>query len=755
MTTDRIEVMNKTTRRIILVLLVFLIFLFPIIFIGKLYAVGGDDTRLYYIFPQQMLQNYVQNIVSNNTLGFNGGYGSSSYFIPFLLLVSFTKFIMAFLNTQNVLYGLNLALGFLFFYLFLGLWRKEEEVSSFEFFAKIAASLFYTFSLFVVKTLYTHQLLAMYSVSVFPAVVYFFIRSVQEKKIYFSVLSAAIYSAFSSTFLSLPWYAALGFTSLPLLFILFWRDKKPFVHSSLIFVIVVVFLNIYWMFHQVYPAFINQGSGTVLQRVTSDTIKQNNSDLIIALTKLNPPIQALAAHLRSSWTERYNMGFAQSYGLIYLIVILIAGSFISGVKKPFIKALYILAVGCLLFSFLLVSPVFGDWNTNLFIFFNNHIPLFTMFRNMYDKFGISVSFYFAFALFIALVICDEMIRRKIFKAVLLIGLICVTGWNAWKTPFLHETTNGISGVFNADYLNLVSYIKSMHESSRFVWLPLNFPSYSLIEDANNPGHYYDGPSPMQFLAGSSDYTGFQGFNTVADPDLNFQMLGLIHDKKYDEIGKILQRMNAKYVIEYHFDIPKTYYNYLNTEGAMDQQKNGMIALLEGKKIQDFGKRYTLYEINPEFANNKIFLTNSFDAFPDTFSGLIYNKISPSQYDITVMNPQDIIKIAFLEPFDKLWQLFAVNANGSLCQIPNIQQAMVYRYGNGWTIPKDTLLQACPKAFQKNTFGQEALRLRIVFQAQQYTDVVNSVSIVCWGIVIVYLIGVGGYSVIKKKNYEKK
>lgn len=744
--------MNKTFRKIILSVVFILIFVIVVVIGGNLYSVGGDDTRLYYLFPQQMLQNYVNNIVSNNTLGFNSGYGSSSYFVPFLWIVSLIKFVLPSLNSQWVLYGVNMSFGFLFFYLFLGLWRKGEKETSFDLFAKIAASLFYVFSLFVVKTLYTHQLLSMYSISVFPAMLYFFTRSVQQRKIYFSVLVAAIYSAFSSTLLSFPWYSALCFTSLPILLVLFWKDKISFIRSIFVFIIVVIFLNIYWMFHQVYPILIHQGGGTILQNVTSDTIKQSNTDLIRALTKLNPPIQPLAAYLRSSWSERYGMMFTQSYGFIYLIVILIAGAMISGVKKPSLKMLYILSVGSLLFSFLLISPVFGDWNVDVFIFFNNHIPLFTMFRNMQDKFGLAVSFYFAFALYAALVICDEMIKRKLVKIIMLVLLICITAFNAWKTPFFHETTNGISGILNTDYLNLTSYIESMHEPSRFVWLPLNFPSYSLIEDAKNPGHYYEGPSPMQFLAGNSDYTGFQGFSTVADPDLNFQMLGFIRDKKYYEIGTILQRMNAKYVIEYHFDIPKPYYDFLNTESMLDQQGTEMLNIIKGKKIQDFGTRYTLYEINPKFANDKLFRTDSFDSFPKVFTGLTYKKISPSQYDVTISDPTEILHIVFLEPFDRLWQLSGINDMGYSCPIPNLQQTMVYRYGNGWTIQFGALKKACSGAVKIDRNGSEIVSLRIIFKAQQYTEIVDKVSLLSWGVAILYLIVIFGKSLFMKK-YE--
>lgn len=437
-----------------------------------------------------------------------------------------------------------------------------------------------------------------------------------------------------------------------------------------------------------------------------------------------------------------------------MIVILLGGVFLSKGEKKY-GGLYILSVVGLLFSLLLVTPDFGDWNVNLFIFFNNHIPLFTIFRNMYDKFGIAVSFQFAFALFIALVILGEKIHRKSLRVLIILLLTGITVWNAHMYIFSDKSADGISGVFNEDYISLIGYVKSMNEASRFVWLPLNFSSYSVIEDAKNPGRFYYGSSPLQFLAETSDYTGFQSFATAADSDLNFQMLGLIHEKKYDEIGKILQRMNAKYIINYHYAIPKQFYNHMNFEGAIDQQASGMLNELKGEKIRDFGGRYTLYSINVKYHSEKIFLTDTFDTFPDTFTGLTFQKISPSRFDIVVNNQSELIHIAFLEPFDPLWQLSAVDRDGNLCHIPNLQQMMIYRYGNGWTVSKDALVNACPNAFQTNANENEMLSLRVTFKAEKYSSSVNIVSIVCWIIVVVYLVGVGGYSMIKHKKHGKK
>jgi len=302
---------------------------------------------------------------------------------------------------------------------------------------------------------------------------------------------------------------------------------------------------------------------------------------------------------------------------------------------------------------------------------------------------------------------------------------------------------GISGVFNEDYIALTKYIASMNEPSRFVWLPLNFASYSVIDDEKNPGHFYYGSSPLQFLSRSSDYTGFQSFVTTSDPDLNYQMIDFVNQKQYEKVARVLQRMNAKYVIHYHYDITKEYYDHMNFEGAIDQQKDGMFEMIAGEKIKDFGSRYSLYTVNEGYANDKLFLTETFDEFPKTFDKLSFTKVSPSQFDITIPDPPDSILLTFLEPFDSLWELRSVDKNGIEHIIPNLKHELVYRYGNGWTIQRDA---------STNT-GMETLKLRLTFRAERYVDMASIVSIISWVAIGGFLIVTGGRMWLKHRKYE--
>src|SRR5258708_14415452 len=128
-------------NKYILFAICIILFVVPFIIWGNTYLVGGDDTRLYYVFPLQFLKNYSFNIISDNTLaGAMTGYASVAYFAPVFFTIWLFKFI-PFLITQIILYVLNLALGFLFCYKLINLWTPHENNKKFA--GDIIASLFY------------------------------------------------------------------------------------------------------------------------------------------------------------------------------------------------------------------------------------------------------------------------------------------------------------------------------------------------------------------------------------------------------------------------------------------------------------------------------------------------------------------------------------------------------------------------------------------------------------------------------------
>jgi hypothetical protein len=546
--------MGSKSRMAVLITVLLFLAAVPSLAWGNLYMVGGDDTRLYYVFPREMIAGYARNLATMNSLGVNTGYGSVSFLIPMLLIIALLKSAVPFLQPQMLLYGLNLAIGFLFMYRFIGLWADEDGDSALV--SKTVASVTYVLSPFLIKTVYHHQLIAIYSVSVLPVTLYYLCRGILERRMRDVAFAAVAYSMFSSTLLTLPWFGAVAVTLLPFGLLVFLKNPKWTVFYVVVFGLLVVGLNTYWLAHLLYPMVVKSGSGDLVSSLTSQDIKRGNTQLIETLSHLNNPINQMVGYLRSSWSDRQNIHFSQSFGILYTLVIGVSAIFLRTRKQI---VLYVVAVSALVLAMLLVTPSFGGWNVSLFLFLNNTVPFFTMFRNMYDKFAMAMAFQVSLALAIALIILSERMRKLPFYG-LVAAIAAVTVFNArsFIVPSGQlEDTERISGTFNRDYIDLINYVRTMHESSRYLWLPMNFASYVVIEDGIYSGHYYVGSSPLQFLAGSSDYTGFQSFATVADPMRNNQLRQLLTEGKYAEMAAIFQQMNVKYVILDHDRIPAT------------------------------------------------------------------------------------------------------------------------------------------------------------------------------------------------------
>ncbi len=725
----------KNHKFILFVIFIILAFI-PSFFWGNLYIVGGDDTRLYYLFPREFLNNFVFNIASNNSLGIVTGYTSIAFFAPIIFIIFLVKQ-LSFMNVQFLMYGLNLAFGFLSFFLFLSLWVNLEDKYSFS--IRIISSLFYIFSIFLIKTLFSNQLLSIYLISVIPTVLFLFIKAVETKKTYLVFASALVFSLFSSTLNTFPWSLAIFITLIPILLRIFWVNKKIFLIHTFIFILVLFLLNIYWLIHFLYPYLHGAGSTNLATYVNSDKFKEGGESLIYALSRLNSPLSQVFAFIRVSWTERYIFSINYIPNIIFITIVVWASLLLKKVNKK-LKINYFVSVLGLLVTFFLFTPNFGMWSINLFTLMNNNIPFFAVFRNMYDKFAFSMAFYYAFALGISLMVVFNNIKGNKIKNLILIIVFIIAVFNARYFIFPQYNDNNFStriSDFNKDYYDLTKYISGMNEASRFLWLPLTKASYVVIEDKNVPNHYYWGPSPLQILSNSSDYTGFLSFSTISDRNLGSIIAKDIDNKDFYDTAKNLQKLNVKYIVVNNSLTPELDKNsYLFDRKSYFNQINGLKKVLVGSKIKDFGKRYSLYQINNKFENDKLFLSNSFNTFSRDFSAMSYEKIANYEYRIHINNLTGEKKLIFLETNNKEWNLY-INKNVPL--VIN-KSYPAFGYANGWTISEKYIKENYDeKLYKINRGGGLELTLTLYFQPQRIAIIANMISLLTFFISLIVLI----------------
>jgi len=713
------------SKNFILFLIFLVLFLIPSLFWGNLYQVGGDDTRLYYLFPKEFLQNFVFNIVSNNSLGVNSGYSSVSFFAPQIIIIYLFK-LVPYVNVQLVMYGLNLGLGFFFFYLLLGLWIESK--GKYDFLIKIIASLFYIFSIYIIKTLYSYQLLSIYLVSTIPITLYLFIKGINTKRIQFILLSSLVFSAFSSTINSAPWLFGLFFSLLPLLLFIFWENKKIFIFYSLLFLISIFLLNFYWLNTFLLPHFVNLGGANITNYLNSSNFKNSTRDLINALSTLNSPLNQFFTYVRTSWSELEIFNYIYLPNLIFILIIIAAGLFVK-IKSNKLGKIYLFLLFDLLLSFFLFTPNLGNWSVNLFILLNDKIPFFTAVKTMYDKFSFAMSFNYALVFAISLkIIFDKVSDTKIKNLLLafIVLIIFINSKNFILPKFNDDSFSTRITNFNKDYYDLTSYIKNMHEASRFLWLPLTNASYVVIEDQNLLNHYYWGPSPLQILSQASDLTGFLSFPTVSNPSLSNLIEVSIDKKNNFRAISYLRRFGIKYIIINNtLDTKIRESRYLFSSSMYEKQMGGFKKEILGKKIRDFGSRYSLYSIIDKYKTDKLFTTDNINEFSD-IEEVKYEKKQSYEYNIKISNLSGKKYLVFLDPYSKGWNIYLQNSSGVLLPFKNI---ISYRYGNSWLLDTDYIKRNFSKtSYEQNKDGSINFNLRLYFYPQKFTFFANLISI---------------------------
>src|SRR6185437_5101169 len=284
-----------------------------------------------------------------------------------------------------------------------------------------------------------------------------------------------------------------------------------------------------------------------------------NAKGIIDTSEINKVFYPLVNLFHFDIQNNFRWPYLPIFTTWYLkLVILNSGFFIfifwigTKIQKNPLKKVYVAASISILISIYLFTVNIGRLGINLFVFLNNYLPGFVMFRNMYDKFGFAMALSFSFLLFVCLIYFLTSDAKIIYKRILVVFFLIVIFLNSlpfitgtfyslpiWTTTHTYSTINSL----NHDYLNLISYVNQKQNQSRYLWIPLNTGNISQIQDENELNHFYNGVSPLLLFSGKNDYSGLLSFGDIGDTVKN----DILH-RHYEQLGKIYQEYNVRYVI---------------------------------------------------------------------------------------------------------------------------------------------------------------------------------------------------------------
>lgn len=660
------------------------------------YLLGGDDTRLYFVYPDLFLKYFASKIVSETALSNIQTMltPNSTAYTAFLMLV--LKSIFRPLNLQSMLYTANLLFGMVTFYIFIKWMIGERGSRAFVIYG--ISSFMYVFSIYNFYTLLNSNLMSVFLISTFPIFLYCIFRGIDEKKLYLIIPAGILASLFSYFSLAIPVFAASMVTVIPFIIYFLFCCRLRTVLYFIFLGVFLILLNLYWIVYIPTYSRATIDLSSADSGVLSTNFRKENEAGIRAVSDTNSVYYPLlnsyhkAIQVNFSWPfyPIYSSWYEKllPFNYVFIGIILLAGFTISHKNK--LTLLYTVALSTFLFSIYFFTVDITSFGIPFFVWLNSTIPGFVMFRNMYDKFAYPLAFSFAFMIAVSLtVLSKSKISFRRFQVILTItlfvsvlnGVPYMAGWfqelPIWTTKNIHSRTVA----FNDDFVHLMNYMQNDPDPARYLILPLTTGNSFHIQDSVTRDNYYNGGSPLVILTGKNDLSGSLSFGP-----LRLVVEKAVRNKDYETLGKLLQSLNVKYII-LNKDVPVDLQNsFVYAEGFYYAQDEPFINSFLGEKIADFGSRYTLYRINRNYTSEKIYLTDNLSSVPDMFDNLTFSRKASHLYEINISSSavKENTYLVFLDMNLKGWKL--LDQNGKEVGIRSTTSP--FGYANAWQISPD-------------------------------------------------------------------
>ncbi len=694
------------------------------LFEGRLFL-GGDDTRFYYAYPNEVLKNLA--FFSWNNISSLSYYIPNHHSIPFLFVASLLD---AILNSKihlfYFLFSMPLVLGFIYFQKFV------RELIGKEYLISFTTALIYILSPITVVSHISHFLTPVWLIALVPIISYYYISFIRRGKTV-DIFKAIIWSIlFSFTYYAIVWVAGVFLPILcGMIFTFIYVDNrlKKNLKKSIIFGLFIILSQLFWLLPFVM-SLTYRGETDLGAKVISKGLADSFSPTVLATATGNIIYPLLTFYHRQiafdfGW-ELKNVfinyfDHVLPLSLIFVIILFLGivkhKQVLKGNKEKifffsfitFIAALYFFTVniGFLKYIFLL----FG------------YIPGFSVFRNFTDKF--SLGYIFIYSSFLSF--CFYIIKKSFskFYIPLLFATIIVIAINfipakqiinspLWTTKNIYQTVS-----MPEEYLSFVKKVKSIVPSTaNVIGFPQNIAAYSVITEDNGRNAYI-GTSPFKFLTGVNDLSGGYSYpNAISDTIKEY-----ITKKDFNNLLVILRQINVGYVMVTNNISQEVKNSYLFDKKYLKFQDKELIASITDRElIRSENGNYVLYKLkNPP-------------SIISSTANIYYERINPIKYKITLRNLSTSQNLLFYETYHPGWKIYPEQTNYEniivnnffdlfyLINKPSFDNShhVLSPYGNQWTIEPGMIKNNFNKAlYKQNKDGSIDVTLTLYFLPQSY------------------------------------
>lgn len=739
---------------------------------------GGDDTRLFYSYPLEFLQNVTFfSWYKLSALGING---PSQYLAPFLVLVSLLELIIQSKVALNYLaFSFPLVLGYIYFQKAIKELFNLDDKHSIEIYM---GSLFYIFSPILIINQMFVFLIAIWLLGLIPIVVYYFLKYLHTSKFIYVYIGSLWCFFLAFALYAVPWL--VGFilpVALSLICTSFLFKKREiyfFLKKLIIFSAFIIISQAFWLtgFISTYLSlgqdsfaskFLSQGFVDTFTPTVLSTATGNIFFPLLNLFHRQIPLD-FGWKLKEIFINFYDITFVLNFVFVIIFVFGVL-NFKKNLDNTNVK-LFLTALVALAFSLYLFTVNIGPLKE--FFILLGQIPGFTMFRNFYDKFAPGYVIIYASIISLCLIIATSIFKKYrkhllvVFFIVILVNMIPIkqtVNSPLWTTDNIYKTL-----IIPEEYFEFMEHLRvNISSTNNFFSFPFGSSSYSIIRDEVSDNHFYVGVSPVKIFSGISDASGHYAFNFT---DVANNIDSYIVNKEYKKLREVMYQHNINYVFVTR-NLPSEFADtYLFNPDLLAVQNEEFLNSITTEKI--LSSTHGNYEVYRAKEENSLISSKN----------VYFKKISQVKFKIYLKNIREDHELSLLDSYHNGWKLFIEN-NPSIdfCNKPKLNegtssteceeertlfdledlsysfkkpvfeetQGIVYDYANKWTIDfqyiKDNF---SGNYYKQNEDGSIDVELVLYFVPQNYFYFGSIISFA------VFVLG-GAYLLTRKNEKIKK
>lgn len=643
---------NKKLQRALLIAVAIGLFSLPFFWFGESLFLGGDDNKAYFYD----VTNYLKHIPLYSWVdsGALGTFTPQQFAIFYLSLIYLLNLILPNFVVQHIFYGLVLSLSFIFQYKFvktllISLIKNKNSTNIY--IASFLSAIFYIFVPMGFHLLWRQPNHMTYSLLLFPILLYFFLKSINEDKLKHLLLMGVAFLLLSMVILPIiP--ATVAFIGGFILFFLLYSYKekkiKIFLKNFLILLLISVASLAFWL-APFLQGNLSKSQETMVAISLTEEVKtakaQYAENLIAESANILFP---LITQIDYPSYQRYDLNYYQTIRkyvvieitLVFLLCIIVSLLFLKKYNKNF-KFVYLSLFTVILVYMACSSVRINEYFVDFWIWCMNNIPLFTMWRSLpffHIPYVVFYSALLALALFMIMEAAKKVSHKKILFAVFMISLLImgtplILGKPSIGPASLQKDFSSVVAVPN-ELSKILDEVRKLPANYKMLNFPIANQEYLVFRD--NKGGIFEGPSIVNQLTGKTHFSGLISFRNSYTNfyDAMIDVILFPEDKNY--IQKIFSTFNLKYIlyskdeelvekIDYPFN-----YSQKHVHDAFRDYKNYKEVISDNFSILAENEGYILYEYNKDILPI-VFTTNDYTLastrkLSRVHNGTIYHKI---------------------------------------------------------------------------------------------------------------------------------